>query len=93
LFGLQLFAKHLSKYAAFCICNAETSFFTDTRQYFVNEDDTVPQKVCKVVARCLAPWWFIDCELTSSCICSYRLLFRRIAGGGFTSVVQDPVRG
>jgi hypothetical protein len=30
------------------ICNAEASVFMDNRQYFVNEDDTVPQKVCKV---------------------------------------------
>jgi hypothetical protein len=67
--------------------------YSTVKQYFVNEDDTVPQKVWKLLLNVLQCGVVGDRQFTSSYIFSYRLLFRRIAGGGFTSVVLDPVKG
>lgn len=83
----------ISEHSCCAICNAETFVLIITRQYFVNEDDTVPQKVKKMLIDILHCDVVVNGEFTSSYPCSYRWLFRRIAGGGFTSVVLDLVRG
>jgi hypothetical protein len=71
------------------------SFSSYTRQYFVNEDDTVPQKVAQEKYIKLMCWDIVVIgEFTSSYICCcYRWLFRRTAGAVFTSVVPGLVRG